>query len=266
MSIFQSAAQAIASANRRILVVGAGGTGKTTFSISASRHAGDTIPAGERTVCKDVLLIQGDSEGVMGAVSAGLVPGNVLDMTGVPTWQGYCQLLEQKLREADALFKDGSIGVVVIDLAHPQNLILEAIKPSDQKGWGQVAAEGRKLFYAFSRLQNVTVIGNAQIKAAQSPGEKADAQLAASAKAVGGERAQLTIDLVKGIKQPWIDNASFVLQRQAKRHQGRVHYATHTTASMRHEAKSRAQNVLAPTENGSITLRALLERAYGSAQ
>jgi hypothetical protein len=199
----------------------------------------------------------------MGAVSAGLVPGSVLDMTAAPTWQVYCQTLEQKLKQAEALFKDGSIKIVVIDLAHPQNLILEAIKPADQQGWGRVAAEGRKLFYMFSKLTNVTVIGNAQVKSAQGPGEKADAALAAAAKAVGGERAQITIDLVKGIKQPWIDNASFVLQRQAKRVAGRVQYLTHTTASMRHEAKSRAQNILAPTEDGSITLRALLARAYG---
>jgi hypothetical protein len=264
MSIFQSANQAINNANRRLLVVGSGGTGKTTFSISASKFAGDKIPAGERVICQDVLLIQGDSEGVMGAVSAGLVPGSVLDMTGIPTWPAYCQMLEQKLKQAEGLFKDGSIKVVVVDLAHPQNLILEMIKPADQQGWGRVAAEGRKLFYAFSKLTNVTVIGNAQVKSSQGPGEKPEAALAASAKAIGGERAQLTIDLVKGIKQPWIDNASFVLQRQVKRIRGEVHYLTHTTASMRHEAKSRAQNVLQPTEDGSITLRALLARAYGS--
>lgn len=264
MSIFQSASQAINSANRRILVVGSGGTGKTTFSISASKFAGDRIPSGERVNCQDVLLIQGDSEGVMGAVSSGLVPGSVLDMTPIQSWPAYCQMLEQKLKAADSLFKDGSIKVIVIDLAHPQNLILEFIKPSDVQGWGRVAAEGRKLFYAFSKLTNVTVIGNAQVKAAQGPVETSEAAIAANAKAVGGERAQITIDLVKGIKQPWIDNASFVLQRQIKRVRGEVHYMTHTTASMRHEAKSRAQNVLNPTEDGSITLRALLARAYGA--
>jgi hypothetical protein len=61
------------TSNRRIVVMGSKGTGKTTFSVSASQFAGDRI-TGEVRQCKDTLVIQGDSEGVMGATDAGLTP------------------------------------------------------------------------------------------------------------------------------------------------------------------------------------------------
>lgn len=267
MSIIQTARDNLRTSNRRILVMGAKGAGKTTFSVSASHHAGDTIE-GEERACDDVFVVQGDTEGIMGAMGAGMVPGSVLDMTSVNTWDDYTKLLAQGLREMAPKFNDGTIKVIVVDLGWPAKLIDRQIDPSVQKDWKLVANEGGRLFRAFAGLPGITVIGNAQIKAASSPGETQQSIDAGSAKAVGGERSSFTIDLPKGIASLWRDNASFIFTREVKRvkdsrgNMGRE-FRTLTQSTARFEAASRAASTLHPTEPGSVSLHALLRRAYG---
>lgn len=267
MSVIQTAMQNLKTANRRILVTGPRGSGKTTLSVSASRHAGDTIGGGERK-CDDVLVIQGDNEGVMGAMDAGLTPGFVLDTTGCRDWDAYCQCLAAGLRELQKPLLDGTIKVVIIDLAWPAKLIDESITDTSIARWGQVAKQGTRLFRALAGLKGVTVIGNAQIKASVSPTENDVAANASTAKAIGGERSTFTIDLPKGISSMWLDNCSFVLVRDSKRiKDARGEYQrtfrTLTQSNMKFEAKSRAGSKLKPTEDGNKSLFALLSEAYG---
>jgi len=268
MSFIKTAAESLKQSNRRILVVGAKGSGKTTFSVSASHQAGDTI-AGERRACDDVFVVQGDSEGIMGAMDAGLQPGHILDTTDVNTWDEYCKRLAGGLREIEGKLKDGTIKVIVVDLGWPAKLIDRQIDPAHQKDWKLVANEGGRLFRAFAGLPGITVIGNAQIKAASSPGETQQSIDASAAKSVGGERSSFTIDLPKGIASLWRDNASFIFTREVKRvkdakgNMGRE-FRTLTQSTARFEAASRAASSLHPTEPGTISLHALLKRAYGA--
>lgn len=269
MSLIKTANESLKTANRRILVVGPRGTGKTTFSVSASRHAGDLI-GGDARKCEDVLVIQGDNEGIMGAMDAGLTPGMVLDTTDCNDWESYQKRLAGGLRELERPLFDGTIKVVVIDLGWPAKLIDRSIDPSVQKDWKLVANEGGRLFRALSGLRGVTVIGNAQVKASSSPGETQQSIDAGTAKAIGGERSTFTVDLPKGIATMWLDNCSFVFTREAKRTKdakGNVkrEFRTLTQSSSKFEAKSRAESKLAPTEPGTRSLYALLCDAYGEA-
>ena len=272
MSLIQTAQQSLKHSNRRILVTGPRATGKTTFSVSASRFAGETIRAvTDRTPpieCADTLIIQGDNEGVMGAVDAGLVPKYILDMCACKAWKEYQDRMVAGLRELQPQLTDGTIRILIIDLAQPARLIDRAIDPNVQKDWKQVAIEGARLFAALSGLRGITVIGNAQIKAAVAPGENMVSADAATAKAIGGERSTFTIDLPKGIASHWLDNSSFVFTREAKRVKGSNGattrtFKTLTQSSSKFEAKSRAESLLAPTEPGEKTLHALLQTAYG---
>ncbi len=273
MSIVTSATENLKQSNRRLLVVGPRASGKTTLSLSASKYAPDVLPAPgattERIVCEDVLVIQGDNEGIMGAMDAGLEPGHVADMTMVKDWAAYKTRLAQVLTEMKPKFDDGTIGVIIIDLGFPARLIDRSIDPSVQKDWKMVATEGGVLFRALSGLRGVTVIGNAQIKASVSMANETQVTAdAATAKAIGGERSTFTVDLPKGIAAHWLDNCSLVLAREAKRVKGRDGtltrtFRTHTQSSAKFEAKSRAGSKLAPTEPGDRALRSMLACAYG---
>jgi hypothetical protein len=272
MSLLKSATENLASGCRRILVAGPRASGKTTFSISASRFAGDQI-RGPKRLCKDVAVIQGDSEGVMGALDAGLDPGpaRVLDMTKCPSWRSYLELLDAGLQEMTPLVADGSIRIIVIDLSLPAKLIDRAVPATAEKDWKVVATEGARLYNKFSHLSGVTIIGNAQMKPTVIWGEGTkrgpteQAVLTAEARSIGGERSAFTIDLPKGVSGLWMDNASFIFMRRVRRTKdGRV-YSTITQSSQLYEAKSRCQSHLAPIEDGELSLHNLLKRAYGAA-
>lgn len=270
VSLFQTATQSLATGCRRIIVAGPRGSGKTTFSVSASRFAGDLIPGAHR-LCKDVLVVQGDTEGIMGAHDAGLEPGMVLDMTRMKTWQEYLNRLRDALIEVWPMKRSGALKVIVIDLAMVSKLIDRAVPANTDKDWKHVAAMGQDFFHLFDKFTGVTVIGNTQMKVSTVWGEgtKKGANEAAlntaDARAIGGERSAFTIDLPKGVGNPWLDHASFIFMRRVRRTKdGRV-YSTITQSSAQHEAKSRSQSKLEPTEPGENTLHSLMRRAYGNA-
>lgn len=100
MTLISTAAESLRQSNRRILVTGPRASGKTAFSVSASRRAGDVVKRapGETVDCDDVLVIQGDNEGIMGAVDAGLVPKYILDMCDVKDWKSFTERLIAGLR------------------------------------------------------------------------------------------------------------------------------------------------------------------------
>lgn len=271
--LVMTAAQALSRSNRRILVMGPRGTGKTTFSVSASKHAGDTI-TGPRRVCSDVLVFQGDNEGIMGALDAGLITDNVIDMSSVPDWNAYTKKLAHGLKYFDKALRDGTIKVIIVDLNWPARLIDRIAPPND---YGKtMALQGARVFDAFSPYRGVTVIGNAQMKAHTVFGEESrkgatdSAIAAAHVRSIGGERSSYTIDLPKGVAASWLDNSSFVFTRKRRRvrdmeNSVMLEYSTVTQSTSLYEAKSRAQSKLKTIEPGEITLRALLMRAYGEA-
>ena len=169
-----SVVECLQRSNRRILVIGAPGTGKTTFSCSASELAGEKLPVtAEPLLLSDTAYIQGDNEGVVGAYRAGLEPGAVYDVSPVNKWDDYLRELIAILRECKGESDAGRLKYLVIDLAHPTRLISEKIDPSVQKDWKEVAALGAQLFRAFNPLRGVTVIGNAQIKRRRDRRERA---------------------------------------------------------------------------------------------
>lgn len=269
MSLIKSASESLKESNRRILVMGPRGTGKTTLSISASRFAGSSIE-GPHRLCKDVLVIQGDNEGIMGACDVGLEPGNVLDMTDIDSWDLYQRKLVAGMREVKPRIDAGEIKVIVIDLNWPARLIDKSIDPNNQKDWKLVQNEGMSLFRLLAGLKGVTVIGNAQIKTSAVIAETSHSENVSNAKAIGGERSTFTVDLPKGIATMWLDNTSFVFCRQAKRvkdAKGNVarEIQTLTQSSAKFEAKSRATTKLKAIEPGSRSMYALLSDAYGEA-
>lgn len=253
--------------------MGPRGTGKTTFAVSASLHAGDTIEGGVRE-CRDVLVVQGDTEGIMGAVDAGLHPGMVLDMCDCPSWTAYKSRLAKGLSELRPKIDDGTVKVIIIDLALPAALIVEELKPSQIADWQAVKAQGLVLFRAFSSLKGVTVVGVCQVQSSTVLGEgtakgaAAGAVDAAMALAIGGERSAFKEDLVKGIATPWLDHTSFIFTRDSKRVRGqdgnlRKEFHTLTQSSMKYPAKSRAESVLPSRLPGKVTLRYILNKVYG---
>lgn len=253
---------------RRVMVIGAGGTGKTTFSVSASKHAGDTIPRASRVICDDVVVFQGDAEGIAGAYHAGFAPGYVYDLSDCTTWD----LFDRRLCEALADIRPlcgTQVRFAVIDLGLAQRLISAHVKPAVQKDWNAVSSLGEKLFHAFSGLPGTTIIANAHIKSSQGVTETAQAIDSANARAIGGERAKFTADLNKGVGQIWKDNCSLQVLREMKRVKSgdsvAISFFSHTQPNMRFEAKSRFCGMLKPTEPGERSLRALLTQAYGDA-
>jgi hypothetical protein len=267
----RSVQETLSRSNRRVLVLGAGGTGKTTFSVSASQFAGDKIPHDSGAECADVAIFQGDNEGVAGALHAGFVPKYVYELSNITAWDAYQRELVACLKDIKPLVDEGTVKFLVVDLNHPTRLINESIAPSVQKDWKLVANEGLSLFRAFSGLRGCTIIGNAQIKAAQGFGETPEAATASNARAPGGERSLFMADLLKGVGAVWQENSSLILSRELRRTKGVKpgevipKFYTHTQSNSRFEAKSRFRDVLLPTEAGDATLRSLLVRAYGQA-
>ena len=270
MTLLQTASQNLQQATRRVVVMGPMASGKTTLSVSASAHAGDTLPA-KAADCKDLVLLSGDQEGVAGALDAGLTPRAVVDMTVAKTWQEYQALLAQAFAELLPLIKSKDVKFIVVDMALPAKLIIEMVSPKDIKDWGKVAAEGLKFYQVFGALRGATIIANVQIKSATAVVETAAGAAGAEAKAIGGERATFTADLTKSIFAPWAENSSLVLSREVKRKSDPMkkdapsvrHFFTHTQSNSRMEAKSRFGSKLKATEPGERTLNSLLREAYG---
>jgi hypothetical protein len=265
MQPFETSRQLNESAKRRILVAGAGGTGKSSFSVSASRFASDTFPEQKPVHAKDVLVFSGDVDGMRGPQDSGYMLDYVMDMSQCKSWPEYESRLAMGL---NAMPKE--VRVIVIDLALPFQLIKEHIAPENVKGWGDVAKLGMTFWRALNAVPHVTLIGNVQLTGAAKPTESEAAITQASAKTIGGERATYAIDAVKSLINPWKENSSFILVRKAVRERDpktgkmSLRHWTQTQGNEEYEAKSRAKSVIAPVEPGTRTLRSLLDAAYGA--
>lgn len=262
-SPFKTSQQLCQSPDRRILVVGSGGTGKSSFSVSASAFAGSTMPEPKRVVCRDVAVFSGDVDGMRGPLDSGYVVPNIADMSQCRDWPEYEAVLAASL---SAMPKD--VRVVVVDLALPFQLIKEHVMPQDIAGWGKVAKVGMQFWRALNSLRNITLIGNAQLTSGIKAMESDAAAAAAQARSIGGQRAAYAIDAVKSLINPWKENSSFILVRKLTRERDpktgtwNTRHWTQTQSNDDYEAKSRAKSVLAPVEPGNKTLKSLLEQAY----
>lgn len=258
--------QSLTQSARFIVVSGSPGVGKTALSVSASDQAGDTVVHKEPVLCTDTLIVQGDAEGVLGAVDVGLKPGYIVDMTAHENWTAYLKDLLETFKELKP--KLGTeIKYVVVDLSLVNRLIDKHVDPSVQKDWKLVAAEGIKFYQMLSTLKGVTIIGNTHLKTASSPGESAGAANSSQAKAIGGEASTLTADLYKGVFSVWKDNASLILVRESKRKKQAdgsyvSEYKTLTQSTALHEAKSRARSSLPAVLPGDMSLNAILRKVY----
>lgn len=263
MNPFKSSEDLCASPDRRILVVGSGGTGKSSFSVSASSHAGKTMPEPRPVACKDVAVFLGDVDGMRGPMDTGYTVPNIADMSQCRDWAEYEALLARSLNSLPK-----HVRVLVVDLALPFQLIKEAVAPVDVAGWGKVAKFGMQFWRALNSVKNVTLIGNAQLTAGIKPLESEAAAAAAQARAIGGQRTAFAIDAVKSLINPWKENSSFILVRKMTRERDpktgvwSIKHWTQTQSNEEYEAKSRAKSVLAPVEPGNKTLRSLLDQAY----
>lgn len=261
---------AVKSGMRRMVVSGSPGTGKTTFSLSASAYAGDIIGAAP-VECKDVVLLQGDCDGVQGGIDAGLRPGLIADFTVCEKWPEYNKMLTEIIQDLKPMVDKGDVKYVVVDLSLPAKLLIDHLKPADQQGWGRVAAESMTFYKMFGFLKTATVIGNAQLRSAQAPTETSVAAAAADAKAVGGERSTLSADLVKSFYAHWSENASFIVAREAKKKRNPMkpqeppvtERFSHMHSSSRFETKCRFQTKVLATEPGDRTFNSILRACYG---
>lgn len=256
--------------------MGAKGTGKTSLAVSASEHAPEVLDVTVTAPvdCKDVVVIQLDTEGILGAVDLGLEP-RVIDLSSYDTWQSTERALANALKELKPLCASGEVKYVAIDLGELDMKIRAHVNPQASTDWEAVRAEGLKVFRALTALK-VTLIGMSHTKAAfsafEAPKAGVSKELASTlegkeARAVGGERAQLTMDLSTGVAQPWRVNASMILVRERKRKMDfttkktTFEFVTHTQGSQKFEAGNRAMTKLAPIEKCS--LKAMLRKVYG---
>lgn len=269
MSHIKSAADSLSQSGRVILIQGAKGVGKTTLAVSASKYASDSIPEKTPVDASDVLLIQLDQEGVLGALDAGYSP-QVLDLAGLATWRETEKVLAEGLKEIMGMSTKPRF--VAVDLGEMDARIRAHVDPQQSTDWEQVRGLGLKVFQSLSALK-VTLIGMTHLKAAYSAFEsKAEGKAGESvlagkdAKAIGGERSQLVADLATGFATPWIRNCSLSIARERKRRVDATkkvtfEYLNHCVSGPKFEAATRSMTKLNPVETGS--LRSILNKMYG---
>jgi hypothetical protein len=259
--MLKSAQDAVDNGAKRIIVSGSPSTGKSLFSVSASSHSGETLPA-QDAIATDVAVLQTDANGVQGAISGGLTPGLVADYSALESYDELRKQLASDLMDLKPMVADGRIKFVIVELTHISNLLLNKLKPDSPALWGKVGAEGMTIYQAFSVLKGATVIANAHLRAAASPVESAGAAEAANAKAVGGARSLLEVDLPKSILAPWRNNASLEIARESRRTKDGMEFFSHTQSDAKFPAKSRFGAVLKPIEPGERTLNSILRACY----
>ena len=272
MSNFKTARENLTESARRLYVGGSPSTGKTTFSVSISEHAGQTI-TGPHRLCKDVAVLSGDPEGISGALNVGLEPGIVSDYTACATWPDFKKRLVQDINELLPLVKSGEIKHVIVDIGLLDRLVRDHVKPSDVAGWGRVGVESAEVYKVLGALRGATIIANFHLTAAQGAVEAQSAVDAGDAKSVGGERATFKLAVASSIASPWTNDANFGLARSAKKIAKDIknpaagqtlQFFTHVHPSSRFPVKNRfVNNFPTPTEPGERTLHSILVQAYG---
>jgi hypothetical protein len=215
-----------------------------------------------------VLIFNGDKGGHEGAVDAGLTPKYVVDIHECETWDAAGRTMIAVMQELAPKLQDGTIQVIVLDLAHLARLIQDKfVTGSNPNQWQEVANAGAQLFKLVTRYPGITVVANCQSKSSTPVVANEAVLTSITAKSVGGERSAVKPDLPVGIERFWKEHATLILHVENRRKKiGEKIMVTrliNTQPSMRFEAKTRASSKLLPQEDGTQTLRSILQRIYG---
>lgn len=286
----QKASEIMASGrgHSSVLLMGAPKTGKTSFTCSGSELAGPKVKSDKVVEANDVVLINIDAQGFLGAVDCGYNP-RVIDLSGVQGFNALNTALAKAIMDIKPLAEKGEINVVGLDLGALASEVLayaagdttvsaQKIINSDisfagsDVNWQKVSAAGVQIYRAFRTLP-CTVVANVHVKAVDnnpyksklSGAEIADQNLVKDALAVGGESAKLAADVTKGVITPWLHNASHIFARETiEENTGTVakpqittRYVTHTGGSKIYSVGNRRASVLPPTTD--MSLRAMLD-------
>jgi hypothetical protein len=221
---------------RPIIVEGHKSTGKTTFAVSASRHAPDDltkIPK-KAVACNDAILLSFDKDGEDGAVAYGLVP-RVVHFNGCVGWTEQKNKLIDAVQFIKPMVDAGEISVVGFDLGAVDAAIQSWITGEDstqlrnpigrpdnaekkKPNWQRVTAEGLWLFHHLSQL-NCTVVAMTHLKARDynafaddlSESKKAKKAVADASMSLSGLVTDQMSDVCKGMLKPWVHHTSFQL-------------------------------------------------------
>lgn len=286
----KTASESVGRGHRSGLVIGAKGTGKTTFVSSGSDFAPDALPANPLVLCPDVHIIQFDAESALGALNAGLNP-NVIDLSDKRGWQEQKQGLARAINYLRPLAAKGEVKVVGVDLgildksirawasgARPGALDKGELQIGGDEGasgkdtnWAAVGAQGLAIYDALRTLPCL-VVAMAHVKLANNNPHKAkedaDVSLARDLRAYGGDASKATAHLAAGVLDPWMSNASFMFACQVEwKNTGTItapkwesRYVVHTQDSQLFEAGNRAAAKMAPVE--PRTLNAIMKDVY----
>ena len=286
----KSTEEAMAANKFDVLVLsGAPKVGKSSFTASGSRNAPDEMyTAGAPVEAKDVVIINIDPSGFVGAVDSGYRP-LVNDLSNVLGWSALNRALAGAIMELKPMVEKGDVRVVGLDLGPIANEIVafcagdkvisvDKLANTDisfagsDVNWTLVASQGLSLFRAFRQLPCLVVV-QTHLKATQNnpyaskltADEKVNQELVRDANAVGGDAGKLAADIAKGVITPWIHaGAMFVrevrdvnLGTPVKPVPGKQ-YVTITQGNGTYTAGSRWQSKVEPVTTKS--LRYLLDK------
>lgn len=256
--------------SRVLLVLGSKSVGKTTFCVSGSQYTPATLPAKPTIHCKDVVILQSDTGGVLGPLALGLEP-DVVDLSGCTKMQDWDKLFNEAVRDLRPLFANGTYRVLGIDLTAldkmwRQVFVAEA-ETDSPKNWDSVSAKALAVYRMLRDLPNVTLVGMAHVNVPAEIASRTDAtvltrmQASRDAQAVGGERATMTADLSKGFKSVWVNNADAVLALRRKKEGGVAKHTVRLTPNKSIESGGRWESYFKDEE--PALLYPMLKTVYG---
>lgn len=258
---------------RVLVVMGAKSTGKTTFTVTGSAHAPAKLPTTPRVACHDVVLLQNDTNGVLGPYAIGLEP-LVVDLSDAQSMQDWDKRFNEAFKELQPLFAARKLSILGIDFSMMdklwRDLYIAQAETDSPKNWDSVGAKSLAVYRMLRRLPNATIVCMthvnvpAEIASKQDPNVLVRQQEARDAQAVGGQRATTTTDLSKSAKGPWWANADAILtMRRKKLSDGKFDYVVRVAPSNKVEAGGRWESLFSAEEPAH--LRTLLKKVYGDA-
>jgi hypothetical protein len=274
------------------------GTGKTTFLASMSKNVPDTFEEllkqskeGKVFDCSDVVSLQGETDGDLGALNAGMKM-RVIDLTDdYFNWNEYMTLLVKHLSALLPEVRAGSVRAIGVDLG-PASQALQSYASgnrttlksltanpdasflADQSVWNSIAAQGLQ-FFNLLRTMPCHIVGMAHLKvldagmrtmkAAAADIERNQLERQIRSASEGADYAY-TPDLMKGILAPWSNHSSQIfIPRKANVNVGTAanpkwegRYYVQTAADDFAYAMCRAQSLVAPKE--TRTFNAILNQ------
>jgi len=274
------------------------GTGKTTFLASMSKSVPDTFAEllkqtkeGKIFDCSDVVSLQGETDGDLGALNAGMKM-RVIDLTdSYFNWSEFSALMTKELEKLRPDCVAGRIRAIGVDLGPASQALQsyasgnrttlksltsnpDASFSADQNVWNAISAQGF-LFFNQLRTMPCHIVGMAHLKvldagmrtnkasAADIERNQLERQIRSASE---GADYAYTPDLMKGILAPWNNHSSQIfIPRKANVNVGTAanpkwesRYYVQTAADDFAYAMCRAQSLVEPKE--TRTFNAILNQ------